>query len=164
MKEMKRILSLTLFIIILLCGCSVQSADDYYNSADNDGSLSATISINCQTAVDYPDCDVENAEVLNDFTVHFNDGDTVYDVLVKACKLNKIQFEYEGSGSSTYIKGINYLYEFDCGELSGWEYSVNGVFPSVGCGSYKLSDGDNIKWLYTCDLGADIGNKYKGGE
>ena len=152
------------FILLILCfgGCSVQTPDEYYNSAKNDGALSATVTINCKTAVEYTGSNVTEADILSDFVVKFNEGDTVYDVLVKACKLNKIQFEYVGSGDSVYIKGINYLYEFDCGDLSGWEYSVNDKFPSVGCNAFKLSDGDSVKWLYTCDLGEDIGNKYKG--
>ena len=159
---MKKLSALLLILTLIFGGCKIQTPDQYYNNADNSGELTATFTINCQTAVDYPGSKVDKPDILTDFSVNFNDGDTVYDALVKVCKLNKIQFEYTGSGDSVYIKGINYLYEFDCGELSGWEYSVNGKFPSVGCNAYKLSDGDEIKFLYTTDLGADIGNKYKG--
>ena len=55
-----------------------------------------------------------------------------------------------------YIEGISYLYEYDCGDLSGWMYRVNGEIPSVGCGEYRLRDGDCVEWLYTCDLGNDL--------
>ena len=41
-------------------------------------------------------------------------------------------------------------------------YKVNGDFPNVGCSDYKLSEGDSIEFLYSCDLGADIGNIYLG--
>ena len=61
-----------------------------------------------------------------------------------------------------YIRGINNLYEYDCGSVSGWMYKVNGDFPNVGCSDYKLSEGDSIEFLYSCDLGADIGNIYLG--
>lgn len=159
---MKKILSLNLLVIIILSGCSIKSADDYYSSTEPKGKLNATISINCSTAVNYKNSKVKNADILKSYSVSFNKGDSVFDLLKRACKENKIQFEYEGEGSSVYISGINYLYEFDCGDLSGWEYSVNDKFPNVGCNAYKLKDGDNVKWLYTCDLGADIGNKYKG--
>ena len=88
-------------------------------------------------------------------------GDTVYDILSRAVRYNKIQMEYQGadknSFSSVYIKGINYLYEFSCGPLSGWMYTVNGIFPQYGCSKYELSDGDRIEWVYTCDLGRDVG-------
>ena len=35
------------------------------------------------------------------------------------------------------MEGINNLYEFSCGDLSGWIYSVNGSFPSISCSEYK---------------------------
>ena len=159
---MKKITVFSLLIILLLSGCSIKSADDYYNSTEPKGKLSATISINCMRAVEYIGSERKKSEILDDYKVTFNNGDTVFDLLKRACKEKKIQFEYEGEGSSVYINGIDYLYEFDCGDLSGWEYSVNDDFPNVGCNAYNPSDGDTIKWLYTCDLGADIGNVYKG--
>lgn len=159
---MKRLFALLTTVILLLSGCSIKSADDYYSSTEPKGKLSAVISINCSTAVNYKNSKRKSAEVLKPYTVTFNKGDTVFDLLKRACKENKIQFEYEGEGSSVYISGIDYLYEFDCGNLSGWEYSVNDKFPNVGCNAYTAKDGDTIKWLYTCDLGADIGNEYKG--
>lgn len=52
----------------------------------------------------------------------------------------------------------NHLYEFDCGNESGWMYKVNGWFPNYGCSSYYLEDGDVIVWTYSCKgLGADVG-------
>ena len=51
--------------------------------------------------------------------------------------------------NSAYVEGIHNLYEFDCGELSGWKYSVNGVVPGVGCSQYRLNDGDRIEWSYS---------------
>lgn len=60
--------------------------------------------------------------------------------------------------NSYYIEGINHLYEFDCGNESGWMYKVNGWFPNYGCSSYTLQGGDTIVWCYTCNgLGADVG-------
>ena len=161
---MKKLIVFFLIFVFTLSGCSIKSPGEYYNSTEPDGNLTATISINCSTAVNYKDSDRDNPEILNGFKVSFNEGDTVFDVLKTACKYNKIQFEYEGSSDSVYLSGIDYLYEFDCGNLSGWEYSVNDKFPNVGCNSYSLKNGDDVKWLYTCDLGADIGNVYKGEE
>lgn len=40
--------------------------------------------------------------------------------------------------NSAYIEGINNLYEFDCGSLSGWMYKVNEWFPNYGCSRYVL--------------------------
>ena len=86
-------------------------------------------------------------------------GETVFDALKRITRENKIHMEFMVTPfyGSSYIEGINNLYEFDCGELSGWMYRVNGKFPDVGCGSYKLESADIIEWIYTCDLGRDIG-------
>lgn len=91
--------------------------------------------------------------------VTFKSGATVFDVLQSQCKAAGIpmEFEYTPLYKSAYIEGINGLYEFDKGELSGWMYSVNGWFPNYGCSRYKLKTGDKIRWRYTCDLGKDIG-------
>ncbi len=89
----------------------------------------------------------------------YKEGETVFDVLVRATKDSKIHMEYTGSSvyNTNYIEGINNIYEFDCGPLSGWMYKVNGIFPNYGCSNYKLKDGDVIEWVYTCDLGKDVG-------
>lgn len=62
--------------------------------------------------------------------------------------------------NSAYIEGIHNLYEFDVGELSGWMYSVNDWFPNYGCSRYQLQDGDVVEWVYTCDLGEDVGRGF----
>lgn len=56
------------------------------------------------------------------------------------------------------------LDEFSCGALSGWMYRVNGEFPNYGCSRYRLSDGDKIEWVYTCNLGKDVGCEWMSGE
>lgn len=86
--------------------------------------------------------------------------DTVYDILIRATKKYGIQMEasYTPLYSSYYIEGINQLYEFDAGSLSGWMYNVNGWYPNYGASSYNsLEDGDVIEWRYTKELGHDIG-------
>ena len=77
-------------------------------------------------------------------------GSTVFDVLNKVCRDKNIQVEssYTPMYGSYYVEGINYLYEFDGGKLSGWMYKVNGWFPNYGCSSYTLKDGDEIVWCY----------------
>ncbi len=100
--------------------------------------------------------------ILKTVTVEFTTGETVFEVLERATKKYGIQMEYSYTPlyGSYYIEGIYNLYEFDCGNLSGWMYSVNGSFPNFGCSKYVLKDGDVIEWVYTCDLGADVGNPY----
>lgn len=129
---------------------------------------SCTISIVCDTILNNLDKLRDGKEafvpangvILAASSISISDGDTVFDVLKKACELADIQLEYSYTPlyGSYYIEGINNLYEFDCGEQSGWMYKVNGVFPNHGCSAYYLSAGDEIVFCYTCvGLGADVG-------
>lgn len=104
--------------------------------------------------------------ILSERSVSFSDGESVFDVLVREMRLNGIQMEFENTPmyKSAYIEGIGNIYEFDCGEQSGWMYRVNGEFPNFGCSLYTIKPGDKVEWVYTCNLGADVGNKYYGGK
>ncbi len=95
--------------------------------------------------------------LLNVEKAEIRDGDTAIDILLRETKSRKMHMEYSGVGDTAYIEGIGNLYEFDCGSLSGWKYKVNGKFPGIGCGGYVLSPSDSVEFLYTCDLGNDIG-------
>lgn len=130
--------------------------------------LTATLSINCSTILDNMDLfDMDKIDVLpNDgvilapTSVHFSKGESVFDVLQRETRNRGIHMEAEFTPmyNSAYVQGIHNLYEFDCGELSGWMYKVNGWFPNYGCSRYVLEDGDVINWVYTCDLGQDVGD------
>ncbi len=74
----------------------------------------------------------------------FSEGDTVLDVLAKEMKNAKIHIDY----NNVYVKGINNIYEKDCGERSGWQYEVNGESPSVSCAEYLVKSGDIITFVY----------------
>ena len=129
-----------------------------------------TISINCDNILknwnmldkSKQSCVPADGWILKEVEVEFKKGQTVFDVLKDITKKKSIQLEYSFTAlyGSYYIEGIHNLYEFACGELSGWEYCVNGKFPAFGCSKYVLKDGDKIEWKYTCDLGADVGNPY----
>lgn len=103
-----------------------------------------------------------NGVILAPTTFTCTTDNTVFDVLNAVCRNNGIHldFKYTPLYESYYVKGINYLYEFDGGSLSGWMYKVNGWFPNYGCSSYYLSDGEVIEWVYTCDCGKDVGDQY----
>ena len=134
---------------------------------------SCTLYIDCKTILDNMDeLDPEKAElipedgvILERVTVGFNEGESVYDLLLRALRARGIHIEssFTPVYNSAYVEGINNIYEFDCGPLSGWEYRVNGQFPNYGCSGYYPKDGDAIEFLYTCDLGADIGDEYSQG-
>ena len=119
-----------------------------------------SMSIRCDIVKDRIDSKyIPKDGCILDMTVYnIADGDTAYDVLIKAAKENGISIDHKGSGELVYISGISYLYELDYGDLSGWVYKVNGELPPVGCAAYKLADGDVIEWCYTLDLGNDTFN------
>ncbi|MGN0478371.1 MAG: DUF4430 domain-containing protein [Hominenteromicrobium sp.] len=125
-----------------------------------------TVSIRCDTVLNNWDkldpaktgCVPSSGWILS-ATVTFEDGETVFDVLKRACSNYGISLEYSWSPmyGDYYIEGINGLYEFDCGSQSGWMYNVNGWYPNYGCSGYTLSNGDSVEWRYTCSNGSDIG-------
>ncbi len=132
-----------------------------------DEEWTCTLSVSCATILDNMNlCDPEKRElvpedgwILKPMTVTFAENESVFNVLQRTLKEQGIhmEFEYTPAYHTAYIEGINNLYEFDVGELSGWMYSVNGWFPIYGCSRYRLQDGDVVEWKYTCDLGNDIG-------
>lgn len=126
-----------------------------------------TFVIECKTILDNKDKLKKGLEkyvpddaVIFSKTVGFDSGESVYDVLRRICDENSIQMEasYTPAFNSYYVEGINNLYEFDCGQGSGWMYSVNGIFPNYGCSSYKPASNDKIAFRYTCELGYDLQN------
>ena len=136
----------------------------------SDTAHTCTLSISCATILDNMElCDPDKREIipsdgwiLGPVTVEFEEGESAFDVLQRATREHGIHFEYSFSPfyNSAYVEGIANIYEFDVGELSGWMYSVNDWFPGFGLSGYAVKDGDVFKWLYTCDLGADIGGGY----
>lgn len=138
--------------------------------------LAITLSVTCKTILNNMHLfNMDKLEVLPEDgiiypiqTVNFYEGESVFDVLIREMQENKIHMEFVMTPiyNSHYIEGINNIYEFDCGELSGWMYKVNDWFPNYGASRYLLQDGDIIEWIYTCDLGRDIGGDFvvTGGE
>ncbi len=134
-----------------------------------------TLSVSCVSIldnIDWLDPDKvelipEDGVILLKSEVVFYEGESVFNVLQREMKVNKIHMEFVNTPiyNSAYIEGIHNLYEFDCGELSGWMFKVNDWFPNYGCSRYQVHEGDVIEWVYTCDLGVDVGGHYAiGGE
>ncbi len=91
----------------------------------------------------------EDGMIIAPVKLSLGEDETAWDLLIKAAKYYKIPVDAQGSGASVYVRGINQLYEFSAGELSGWVYYVNGERPSAGCGAYALSDGDEVRFVFT---------------
>lgn len=129
--------------------------------------LSCTLTVRCDTILHNMDrLNREKAELVPEDGVLFQtadvvfyDGESVFNLLQREMKRTKTHLAFRSTPvyKSAYIEAINNIYELDCGELSGWMYKVNGVFPSYGCSRYLLQEGDHVEWIYSCDLGRDIG-------
>lgn len=66
---------------------------------------------------------------------------------------------------SNYISEINGLAAFDGGNQSGWMGTMNDWFANEGFGAFtvangKLEAGDEIRVMYTCSLGDDLGGSW----
>ena len=85
----------------------------------------------------------------------FMAGETAYSILDKSGLEYKSR--YYGIYGGYYVYEIEGLAEFDKGSGSGWMYRVNGSYPEFSCSEYKLQAGDYVEWLYTTNLGSDIG-------
>lgn len=165
MKRFVKFIALVM-ALALLCGCS---KNDEIEVADTngDGKLTCTLEVRCDTLLGNLDKLTEGKAALvpEDGTllpvteVEFTGGNSVFDVFRQVLRDQKIHFEYVDASAydSVYIEGIGNLYEFDCGPQSGWMYSVNDVYPGLGCSAYTLADGDAVVFSYTLDLGADLG-------
>lgn len=165
--------ALALVVLVLAFTVKIQSVDEYYlTHIDdiNEDSQTVYLTIDCSTILNnYNDLDTalqsekyvpSDGKILKKSEYVLRSGDSAFDILSRAVKHNKIQMEFQGADQNSlktvYIQGINYLYEFSCGPLSGWMYKVNGRFPQQGCSAYKLKDGDNIEFVYSCNMGKDI--------
>lgn len=80
-------------------------------------------------------------------SVTVDKGSYVIDAVKKVLSIAGIPYANENN----YISSVKGLKEFDNGDLSGWMYTLNGKYPSLGIGEQKLSNGDKIVFHYTDD-------------
>lgn len=151
----------------------IDTTEETINSEKSNGKYTCTLSVRCDTILnnmqylnsDKKDIIPSDGIIFAEREVVFYEDETVFNLLQREMKKNKIHMEFVNTPiyKSAYIEGIANIYELDCGELSGWMYSVNGVFPNCGSSRWKLKQGDKIEWVYTCNLGADVGGYFTNG-
>lgn len=120
--------------------------------------VSCIVTVECKSLLDHMDNLKEGHEefvpddgyIIKDYTYKAKKGYTAYDALKGACKKNDIKLTAQKTSYGVYISGINNLDEFDCGNQSGWMYSVNGIMPNTTCGNVTVDDGDSIVFTYVC--------------
>lgn len=121
-----------------------------------------TLTVRCDEVLQEPDkLPKEKAEIIPkngiifaEKNIPFAENESVFDILQREMREHHIHMEYVKNPmyASAYIEGIANLYEFDCGDTSGWMYAVNGKIPTYGCSQYILQDGDDVVFFYRCSL------------
>ncbi|MCR4962464.1 MAG: S-layer homology domain-containing protein [Firmicutes bacterium] len=109
--------------------------------------------------------------IISATRVPFKKNDTIASVTLRLLKEKGITPSYQGSEFSGFyleaisgftVNGKRYgsFGEFDAGRDSGWMITWNDWFINKGASEFNVKDGDVVRWQYTCQLGADIGNTF----
>lgn len=138
---------------------SPSKEDTEISSADSD-KLTCTLSISCEEILENTEnldssksfSIPEDGFILKETEMEFTKGDSAFDLLLNTVKENKIHMEFSKTPgtNSVYIEGIANIYEFDCGEFSGWVFLVNDEMPMVSSSEYEVSSGDYLEFRYVC--------------
>lgn len=159
---MKKIFAVLLSILTMLFTTAcvrIESKKKYYSTEKIESDKRVLVSIDCSDIlenIDKLDRNLldyipEYGLVIPDGEYPFENGETVYDILLRVTKENKIQMESKGFFGGREIEGINYIYNSSCGSGSRWIYKVNGQIQQPVCSEYKVKDGDIIQWIYVCN-------------
>ena len=129
---------------------------------EEDNSLYCTLSVKCDEVLSNMDMLKENKKeiippngiIYPEQKIKFSEGESAFDILKRELTEKSIHLEFVKTPGydSMYIEGIGNLYEFDCGEYSGWLYKINGEKMTYGCSKYLLKNGDKVEFLYTCNF------------
>ena len=113
-----------------------QSNNSSNNSSSSQQPTNGKITVNMQV--------IGMGNTMMSGTLTVDKGTSVYTVLTQLASQNGLSV----SGTKIYVKGIGDLFEKQHGSLSGWMYSVNGVYPNKSCGYYYLENNDSVVWRY----------------
>jgi len=157
------IIAILVSLIALTGGCFSASGE---SSSPAEGYFIVTLSVSADSLLDNLHLlNREKHELIPADGVIFQasyvkawEGDSVFDLLHREMRQSGIHMAFRNTPllDSSYVEAINNIYEFDAGDLSGWMFQVNGIFPGLGASQHLLNPGDSIEWIYTLDLGRDI--------
>lgn len=124
-----------------------------------------------ETGLKYP---VPLGTIIAQTKVPFKSGENIAQVTIRLLDHLGISYSYTGSVTGNFylasIKNFEVnntpydsMGEFDAGTGSGWMITLNDWFIDKSTAAFAVSDGDVIRWKYTCQVGKDIGDDYSGG-
>lgn len=117
-----------------------------------------TVSIDCLTILhnmndikeNYLSFIPKDGYILKETKAEITDDDTALSILKKVTKEQGIKIVNQNG----YISIIQNIPErIMKNNDGGWMFFVNGKQANVGAGSYKITDGDEIRWRYTSHPG-----------
>lgn len=98
--------------------------------------------------------------VLEKARIEIKPGESALDFTTRLLDQSGINYRVR----SGYVSEIDGQAEFDKGPVSGWRFSINGKYPSIGAGVVKIKRGDSIRWLYFSDEeSSSVDSSEKGG-
>ncbi|MCL2372406.1 MAG: DUF4430 domain-containing protein [Defluviitaleaceae bacterium] len=123
-----------------------------------DGDFTVTLSVSVAALLDNMDLlDAEKHEFVPEggmifpaATVQAVEGDTAFELLRRIMREEDIQIEFRHNPvrGTTYILGVNNIYEGDAGPRSNWAYRVNGRATAAEAYELVLQDGDLVEWIF----------------
>ncbi len=154
---MKKLLAAMITVAVLLTGCGIQSADDYYNIESASSDMSVLVSVDCSDILEnMSELESGLEKYIPEYGLIFPDtdyplleGETVYDLIVRIARENGMQLETKGFFGNYEVEGIGFIYNSTCAD-GRWIYKVNGKTGPAVCSGYKLKDGDMVQWIYVC--------------
>lgn len=114
--------------------------------AVGDGDKTVTFTVDASAALAYPAGEAlpEGGILFPETELLLYEGESVMDILLRATEACGLRIEVGGG----YVEGIAGLYEFACGNESGWMYTVNGELPGVSAEDCIPKNGDTVVWVY----------------
>ena len=96
----------------------------------------------------------EDGVIFPETVVTVFEGDSAFDALQREMRNAGIHmvFNVIPVYDLAFVTGINNLFEFDAGPMSGWMYMVNGEDTGIGASQYILQPGDVVTWYFTLDF------------
>ena len=159
-KRMSNILFITL--VVIFTAVIVLSWNRPETDTTNANTFTVTLSVLCDSLLgnmDLLDNDKhelvpEDGIIFPETAVTGYEGDSAFDVLQREMRNAGIHMAFSTIPvyNLAFVTGINNLFEFDAGPMSGWLYTVNGQDTGIGASQYILQPGDVIKWQFTLDF------------
>ncbi|MBR7552863.1 DUF4430 domain-containing protein [Allobacillus sp. GCM10007491] len=148
MEKIQRFLKL--FFIVFFLSIIIQSTFTSFAETEQTVNVDVRVESYNKTVVPEMNLDVTSfdlQEYVGSSKPILSDSPRAIHAIIQALEQsgdNQLDLKYGGN----YIAGINGLYEFDRGPMSGWMYYIDNEFVPVGVLEHKIEDGDSIVVFY----------------